>query len=118
MADIVPPIPIDAPFGSYNWQDWYQKVRIAINDAANLKWSQFTDFTGSNLNQIQTRSHQSLQNLQGGGGGNYYHLTAAQNTSLSSGISGTVVLAKITTGGANGSLTLSNGIVTNYTAPT
>jgi len=32
--------------------------------------------------------------------------------------SGTVVLAKITGGGANGSLTLVNGVVTSYTAPT
>ena len=35
MALIIPPSPIDAPFGSYNWADWYEKVRRAINDAAN-----------------------------------------------------------------------------------
>jgi hypothetical protein len=34
------------------------------------------------------------------------------------GYSGTVSLAKLTTGGSNGSLTLTNGIVTAYTAPT
>ena len=39
---------------------------------------------------------------------------ATQNT----GISATVTLAKLTLTGANGSLTVSNGIITAYTAPT
>lgn len=65
MADIIPPSPVDAPFGSYNWADWFNKVRNAINSATNLAWAQITDFTGSNLNQLQTRSHQSLQNVLG-----------------------------------------------------
>ena len=34
------------------------------------------------------------------------------------GFTGTVTLAKLTTGGTNGSMTLSNGVVTAYTAPT
>lgn len=34
------------------------------------------------------------------------------------GFSGTVALAKLTVGGANGSLTISNGLVTAYSAPT
>lgn len=34
------------------------------------------------------------------------------------GISTTVTLAKLTTGGANGSLKVVNGIITAYTAPT
>jgi len=34
------------------------------------------------------------------------------------GFTGTVALAKLTTGGTNGSMTLSNGVVTAYTAPT
>ena len=34
------------------------------------------------------------------------------------GINATVALAKITLGGTNGSLTVSNGIITAYTAPT
>lgn len=69
MADILPPSPTDAPFGSYNWQDWYIKVRNAINSAQSISWSQITDFTGSNLTQLATRSHQSLQNILGNGVG-------------------------------------------------
>jgi hypothetical protein len=37
---------------------------------------------------------------------------------LAPGISTTVVLVKLTTGGTNGSITVVNGIVTQYTAPT
>ena len=117
-SSVIPPIPIDAPFGSYNWNDWYQKVRNAINTAQDLKWSSFTDFTGSNLNQIQTRPHNSLQSLQGGTTNEYYHLTSAQNTAINSGITTTVALAKLTTGGTNGSMTITRGIVTAYVAPT
>lgn len=32
MAQVIPPSPIDAPFGSYGWADWYEKVRRAINE--------------------------------------------------------------------------------------
>lgn len=63
MADILPPAPVDAPFTSYNWTDWYEKVRRAINDTGTITWSQINNFTGSNLNQLAVRSHASLQNL-------------------------------------------------------
>ena len=39
MASVIPPIPIDAPFASYNWVDWYQKVRNAINAAQTVQWT-------------------------------------------------------------------------------
>lgn len=42
MADILPPAPVDAPFGSYNWYDWYKKVRDAINTGANVAWTSIT----------------------------------------------------------------------------
>ena len=98
MADVVPPFPVDAPFGSYTAVDWYQKVRRAINDAKNISWSQISDFTGSNLTQLTTRNYSDLQGIP----------------------SNSVVLplAKITGGGANGSITVANGLITAYTAPT
>jgi len=43
LSDILPPAPIDAPFASYNWTDWYRKVRDAINAAASVSWSIVTD---------------------------------------------------------------------------
>jgi hypothetical protein len=122
MADLVPPIPIDAPFASYNWVDWYQKVRRAINEAQNLKWSQFTDFTGSNLTQIATRNHKDLQSLQGGTTNEYYHFTNAEHTTLAAavanGITTTITTAKLTGGGTDGSMTFVNGILTASTPAT
>lgn len=111
MADIIPPSPVDAQFGSYNWQDWFRKVRTAINNATNLAWSQITDFTGSNLNQIATRLHASLQSVNGSGD---YHVTSAQATSLNNGLSVTITTAKLTGVGANGSMTFTNGILTAH----
>jgi len=118
MADIIPPIPIDAPFASYNWVDWYQKVRRAINEAQNLKWSQITDFTGSNLNQIATRNHNDLQTLQGGTAGQYYHLTSAQQAAVAAGITVTITTAALTGLGSQGSMTFTNGILTAQVAAT
>lgn len=42
MADILPPAPVDAPFTSYNWADWYKKVRDAINSGASVAWASIT----------------------------------------------------------------------------
>lgn len=42
MADILPPAPVDAPFTSYSWSDWYKKVRDAINSASVVAWSSIT----------------------------------------------------------------------------
>lgn len=42
MADILPPAPVDAPFTSYNWADWYKKVRDAINAGATVAWATIT----------------------------------------------------------------------------
>lgn len=45
-------------------------------------------------------------------------ITATYNANLAAGFSGTVPLAKLTTGGTNGSLTIQNGIITSVVAPT
>lgn len=42
MAEKLPPAPIEAPFGSYGWVDWYKKVRDAINAAATVAWTAIT----------------------------------------------------------------------------
>jgi hypothetical protein len=43
MPDILPPAPVDAPFGAYNWVDWYRKVRDAINNAETVSWNIIID---------------------------------------------------------------------------
>jgi hypothetical protein len=116
MAAIIPPSPVDAPFGSYNWADWFNKVRTAINNATNLAWAQITDFTGSNLNQIATRLHASLQSVNGSA--DQYHVSSAQAGSLNSGLTVVITTAKLTGVGANGSMTFTNGILTAQTQAT
>jgi hypothetical protein len=81
MADILPPAPVEAQFGAYNWVDWYKKVRDAINNAGSVTWANI-DFSGSNITSIATRNHNDLQNIQGGTPGEYYHLTAAEYAAL------------------------------------
>lgn len=116
MADVIPPSPVEAPFGSYNWADWFNKVRNAINSATTLAWAQITDFTGSNLNQIATRLHSSLQSVNGSA--DQYHVSSAQYTALTNGITVVIVTAKLTGIGANGSMTFTNGILTAQVAAT
>jgi hypothetical protein len=121
MALVLPPAPIDAPFGSYNWADWYEKVRRLINDVTIIAWSQINDFTGSNLTQIATRLHASLQSINGTGD---YHLSNAEHTALTAGFTGTTTLVRANTptlvtpilGAATGtSLALTAGITTGDT---
>ena len=82
MAQKIPPAPIGALPGSSYWNDWYEKLRNLINSGTiSQLWSSI-DFTASNITDIVTRAHNNLQSFQGGTGGEYYHLTAAQHTNL------------------------------------
>jgi hypothetical protein len=117
MAIKLPPPPVQESELNQNWKNWFLKVKDILTGISSLSWS-LIDFTNSSITDILERKHNDLQDKQGGTTNQYYHLTQAQSTSLSSGFSGTVTLAKITTGGTDGSLTVSNGFVTSYTAPT
>jgi len=79
MAAGVPPPPLNSPSGSYYWLEWYTNLTNFLN-GTNIPWSNL-NFTGSNIADIQSRSHNSLQNIQGGNAtgtatpsGNAYHL--------------------------------------------
>lgn len=70
-----------------------------------------------------TSDHNQLSGLQGGSTNQYYHFTGTEHSALVtlagvSGISATVPLAKLTGGGANGSLTFLNGLLTARVDPT
>ena len=58
MASTLPPVPWDRPQTSFEWVDWYTKLRNIIDESA--------------------LDHNSLLNLQGGAVGDYNHLTTAQ----------------------------------------
>ena len=71
MAVILPPTPIGVPPGHSFWNDWYEKLRTIVNNGSiSVTWSNI-NFDGS-----------TLQSIQGGTTGQYYHLTAAQHASL------------------------------------
>ena len=60
MSTKLPPLPVGVAPGSGYWNDWYEKLRKIINDL------------------ISGVGHNVLSGLQGGGPGEYYHLTAAE----------------------------------------
>lgn len=76
----LPPPPIGTPANSYAWQDWYIKLGEQVS-SIQVTWAQL-DKSGSSLSDIVTRPHSSLQSLQGGTPGEYYHLTSAQVTKV------------------------------------
>jgi hypothetical protein len=146
MAVQLPPIPNNPITDVFVWRDWFFKVSQLLVQQASIAWTSL-DFTGSNLQDIQTRQHNALQSIQGGIASQFYHLTAAEyatvqafptlplsianggtgattaatartNLGLGSGLSVTITTAKITALGANGSMTFVNGILTAQTQAT
>lgn len=80
MAFLLPPQPVGVPPGHSMWNDWYEKLRYQFNNGqVSVTWANI-DFSGSNLTDLVTRSHDALQSVQGGSGSEHYHLTAAQHT--------------------------------------
>lgn len=165
MAVRIPPPPTGTEDKSI-WNNWYIAVQNAIAQlAVSLKWT-LIDFTGSNLTSILTKSHQVLDNLQGGSSTERYHLTATQASAVASfdsvkwtdltdagdstlhyhatdraranhtgtqtlatisdagtaasqsGLSVTITTAALTGGGAQGSMTFTNGVLTAQTQAT
>ena len=77
MASGLPPPPLRDNVGDFSWLDWYNKLYKYVATTGSFIWSNI-NFSGSNITDIQTRQHNSLQSMQGGTSGEYYHLTAAQ----------------------------------------
>lgn len=130
----LPPPPVELP-----QQRWFQLLYARIL-GAHLGGFSFIglDFTLSNLTSIITRNHNDLTAIQGGVATDYQHLTTAQvaqvgtiaaltttvgtHTTQLAGLAGglnvTIVTAKLTAGGANGSMTFTNGVLTAQTPAT
>jgi len=169
MSVKLPPIPNNPITDVFVWRDWFYKVSQALVAQASTNFVDL-NFTGSNLQSIETRQHNSLQNIQGGQGGQYYHLNQSQYNTIAAlpsfgtmatqnannvnitggsitgitfpytsitglatvahtgaysdltgtptGLSVTITTAKLTTGGTNGSMTFTNGILTAQTQAT
>jgi hypothetical protein len=87
----VPPPPLSTQDQGV-WSTWYVRVKDAINQLRdNLSWTSLS-FVGSNITDILTRNHNDLQNIQGGGSTERYHLTLASHTDLTDG--GATILHK------------------------
>lgn len=72
MANIPRP-PFGAPITSHVWMEWFRKIYDNVLNPSNVSWGAI-NFTGSDLNDIAIREHNVLQTIQGGAGGEYYHL--------------------------------------------
>lgn len=80
-----------------------------------------TDMTATQATALLNPFTTALQGLvpaSGGGTVKYLRADASFANPLAGGVSGTVTLAKITGGGANGSLTVANGLITAIVNPT
>jgi len=117
MANSVPPVPIQDPAGSFAWLEWYRQLQAYLSTGSSVPWA-VIDKAGANITDIPIRAHNTLQSLQGGTSGQYYHMTSAQNTALLAGLLVTITTAKLTLAGVNGSMTFTNGILTAQTPAT
>lgn len=92
MAQGLPPPPTNDQTGSFAWLEWFRQLRNYITQTGSVPWS-IINFANSDLSDLQTRSHQNLQSLQGGTTGQYYHLTQAKKGTVDNldltGVSGT-----------------------------
>jgi len=79
MASILPPSPQGVPPGHSFWNAWYEQLRTIVNNIATslVLWTNI-NFSGSKIQDIVSRDHNQLTSIQGGGGGNYYHLSLSQ----------------------------------------
>ena len=82
MASGLPPPPINDQPGSFTWMEWYRQLRNYVSTSGSVPWY-IIDFSGSNIIDIASRSHNQLQTLQGGTSGEMYHLTAVQYSRIS-----------------------------------
>lgn len=79
------PLAPPPPTKDANQDRWLYLLWKRVSSAGQILWS-YLDFTGSNLTDIETRNHNDLQSLQGGTGGEYYHLTSAEYTGTGTGV--------------------------------
>jgi len=103
MASGLPPPPVNDAPGSFTWLEWYRQLRNYVSTSGSVPWY-IINFSGSNITDIASRSHNQLQSLQGGSGSERYHMTAAEYTD--------------NTTGSYGSMYINNGSVVRTIAAT
>lgn len=138
----IPPNPIGESFA---WREWFQRLSDRVFGSMTEQDANDVFITGGVIDDtaigantpstgaFTTLSSSSLKvsgltgYMKANGASNVTAASTIPNTDITGlgtmstqnvGISASVVLAKITPGGTDGSLTVSNGIITAYTAPT
>lgn len=85
----ISPVPLNEPQDSFAWQQWYLELQKTLGGTeGTIAWA-IVSKAGSNLSDLATRDHASLQNIQGGITGERYHLTLNQSTALANSVQGT-----------------------------
>lgn len=81
MAKVnLPPLPWGAlDFNSQEWQQWFSSLRDYLQSSG-IPWADI-NFDGSSLSDIQSRAHNQLTGVQGGG---QFHLSSDQLALLNS----------------------------------
>lgn len=75
------PPPVQDPMNSQAWLEWFRRVNLQLDEIGAVSWSNII-FAGSDITDIAARAHNNLQTIDGGTGGQYYHLTSAQHSNL------------------------------------
>jgi len=133
----LPPNPVGVPPGSSYWNDWYEKLRTFVDTiTTSVDWTIITNkpttLAGYGITNGQTLLVDSaglraaLSDETGTGLAVFNNTPTINNlnqtgnitTPGGNGLSVTIVTAKLTGGGVNGSMTFTNGILTAQTAAT
>lgn len=75
------PPPIGDPAGSFAWLEWFRALQLYVTTNGQIPWD-LIDKTGADISDLPNRAHNSLQSIQGGQSGEYYHLTQAEYARL------------------------------------
>lgn len=77
MGVLLPPPPNQPVSDTHEWRDWFYTLYKNTTSGNGIKFTGL-DFSGSNIDDIVTRDHNTLTNLQGGTSLQYFHLTSAE----------------------------------------
>jgi hypothetical protein len=126
MANSLPPIPQDKISEVQSWRDWFRNLGNYIQQAqnGNIITPIIAGGTGAN-NAAGARQNLGLgtiavQNADNVAitGGTLTGVSVSGTIVPTGGITRTITTAKLTTGGTNGSMTFTNGILTASTQAT